>query len=222
MVPARYSPMSPTSLAHPLPARTRTVATITGGDGGARRRSARLLGGAGFAITTDPEPGSLVVLLGRAADGAVPRDVRALAEAHPDARILAVVPARAPNAAMRRALLAGATGIVLEDQVDRALVATARAMLAGQLAVPPSLGRKIAPQPLSHREKQVLALVVDGLSNREIADRLYLSESTIKTHLSSAFRKLDARSRAEVVARIQDPDAGYGMAILALPEGSAA
>ena len=91
---------------------------------------------------------------------------------------------------------------------------TARAILAGQLTVPSALGRQIAPQPLSHREKQVLALVVKGLTNREIAGRLYLAESTVKTHLASAFRKLDARSRADAVARIQDPETGYGMGVL--------
>ena len=47
---------------------------------------------------------------------------------------------------------------------------------------------------------------MQGLTNREIAPQLYLAESTVKTHLSSAFRKLDARSRAEAVARIQDPE----------------
>jgi DNA-binding NarL/FixJ family response regulator len=55
-----------------------------------------------------------------------------------------------------------------------------------------------------------------GLTNREIAGRLYLAESTVKTHLSSAFRKLDARSRAEAVERIQDPETSCGPSVLAL------
>jgi len=64
--------------------------------------------------------------------------------------------------------------------------------------------------------------VVEGLTNREIAERLYLAESTIKTHLSSIFRKIDARSRAEAVSRVQDPESGYGLAILTPADGAAA
>jgi DNA-binding NarL/FixJ family response regulator len=82
--------------------------------------------------------------------------------------------------------------------------------------VPTALGRHIAPRPLSHREKEILALVVLGLTNGQIASRLFLAESTVKTHISSAFRKLDVRSRAEAAARIQDPEAGYGVGILDL------
>gem|GEM_PF-6309425 len=54
-----------------------------------------------------------------------------------------------------------------------------------------------------------------GLTNREIAARLYLAESTVKTHLSSAFRKIDARSRAEAVERIQDPESELAAGIIA-------
>jgi DNA-binding NarL/FixJ family response regulator len=132
------------------------------------------------------------------------------------------MPTDVPNAAMRRVLLAGAAGIVLEDDVERALVPTARAVFAGQLTVPSILGQHIAPRPLSHREKEVLALVVLGLTNREIARKLYLAESTVKTHLSSAFRKIDARSRSEAVARIQDPESEFGSGVLAVAHGVAA
>ena len=131
------------------------------------------------------------------------------------------MPVDLPNAALRRVLLAGATRIVLEGDVERALL-TARSVLAGQLTVPSILGQQIAPRPLSHREKQILALVMLGMTNREIAGKLFLAESTVKTHLSSAFRKIDARSRAEAVARIQDPEAGLGAGILAIADGLAA
>jgi DNA-binding NarL/FixJ family response regulator len=95
-------------------------------------------------------------------------------------------------------------------------------MLAGQLVVPLVLSQQIAPRPLSHREKQILGLVVLGLTNREIAQKLYLAESTVKTHLSSAFRKIDARSRSEAVARITDPSSGYGTGIIELVQRRAA
>jgi DNA-binding CsgD family transcriptional regulator len=82
--------------------------------------------------------------------------------------------------------------------------------------VPVALGRRVAPRALSYREKQILGLVVLGLTNRQIADRLFVAESTVKTHLSSSLRKLDARSRAEAAALVLDPDEGYGPSILSI------
>jgi DNA-binding NarL/FixJ family response regulator len=202
----------------------RPVAIIRGG--GAphiRNRAAHLLSQSGFAITANVAAhAGLVVVVCTGGDTERVREVREAAEAHPDVHVLAILPAGAPNASLRRTLLAGASGIVFDDQLDPAVAPSARAMLAGQLVVPLVLSQQIAPRPLSHREKQILGLVVLGLTNREIADKLYLAESTVKTHLSSAFRKLDARSRSEAVARIQDPESGYGMAILAIAEDLAA
>ena len=196
--------------------RTHAIATVVGGTSGARFAIIELLREDGFEISAHGAPGALVVLLAPRPEMERLREIRTLAESDPTSCILAVIPADAPNASLRRSLLAGSAGIVYDDEVGTALVATARALLAGQLAVPSALGRQIAPRPLSHREKQILGLVVRGFTNREIAHNLYLAESTVKTHLSSAFRKIDARSRAEAVARIQDPDSGFGMAILAL------
>lgn len=187
---------------------------VLGGDPAMRRQAAEPLVAAGFTIVAQPEPGTVVVLLSRERDLQRVQEVRALATAHPEVHVLAVMTMDAPNAALRKALIAGARGIVLEPELEDALAPTVRAIAAGQLAVPSRLGRQIAPRPLSHREKQILSLVVLGLTNREIAHRLYLAESTIKTHLSSAFRKIDARSRAEAVARLQDPELGYGMVLL--------
>jgi len=195
------------------------LAAVVGSDARGRRDIMRLLGDAGFRIQAEPESNALIVLLGPAREEPGLRTIRTLAESHPKAPILAVMPADLSNAALRRVLLAGATGIVLEDDVERALVPTARALLAGQLAVPVVLGQQIAPRPLSHREKQILSLLVLGMTNREIAGKLFLAESTIKTHLASAFRKIDAHSRAEAVARIQDPDSGIRLGVLAVASG---
>jgi DNA-binding NarL/FixJ family response regulator len=200
--------LAPRTWAHAL-------AVVVGGDAKRRQRVSDILADEGFVASDMAKPGTIIVLLPSGPDTAHVYAVRDAAETHPESRVLAVMSAGVPNAAMRKAILAGATGIVLENDIERALGPTARAVLAGQLTVPVSLSRQIAPRPLSHREKQILSLVVVGLTNREIARRLYLAESTVKTHLSSAFRKIDARSRAEAVARIQDPEAGYGMAVLA-------
>ena len=123
------------------------------------------------------------------------------------------MPDDAGRGVLRRALRAGADGIVFDGELERTLVPTIRAVRAGQLAVPLALRRQLAPCHLSFREKQILGLVVLGLTNRQIADRLILAESTVKSHLSSAFAKLDARSRAEAAALILDPDEGYGVSM---------
>jgi DNA-binding NarL/FixJ family response regulator len=194
------------------------AATVMGGDEPARHRASRLLAEAGFSIThardaSSASPAFALLLLTHGTDAERVAELRAAGRDHPDAHILAVMPAGAPNASLRRVLLAGATGIVVDDDLENTLVATARATLAGQLTVPIALSRQIAPRPLSHREKEILALVTLGLTNREIAQTLFLAESTVKTHLSSAFRKLDARSRSEAVTRILDPESGYSATI---------
>ena len=148
-----------------VPAWTAPAALVLGGDDALRARSAELLTEAGFAVVSGPaegEPGSLLVLIGEAAQLPLLRDIRHAAEQRPDACILAVVPSGARNTLSRRAILAGARGIVREDDVELALVPTARAILAGQLTVPTALSRQIAPRPLSHREKQIMALIVRG------------------------------------------------------------
>jgi DNA-binding NarL/FixJ family response regulator len=215
-----------------VPSWASMAATILGDDPAVRRRAAELLGGAGFELAAvrpvedlhtaaNVAPGTLIVLLGRAKASVRVRAVRAVADANARALIVATMPSDAPNVALRRGLLAGAAVLVLDDDVDRALVATANAVLSGQLAVPSALVRQIAPRPLSYREKQILGLVVLGFTNREIADKLYLAESTVKTHLSSSFAKLDAHSRSEAAARILDPEAGYGVGILAIANDGA-
>jgi DNA-binding NarL/FixJ family response regulator len=192
---------------------TRT-ATVMAGDQDARRVAADLLAEAGFTLSEAASEGSVVVLAGTTDAPTRLREIRTAVADDPDAMVLAVMPSDAPNAVLRRALVAGARGIVHEGDVGDALGITARAVAAGQLAVPRTLGNQIAPRPLSHRERQILSLVVRGFTNRQIADELILAESTIKTHLSSAFRKIDARSRAEAVARIQDPEVGLASVIL--------
>jgi DNA-binding NarL/FixJ family response regulator len=209
---------------HGTAPRPRPVATaVTGGDETTRRRVIRLLVDADFIVgeaDAASSPELVVLLLTRATDPQRIGEVRALGERHPEARILAIMPAGVANTSLRRVLIAGARGIVLDDNLDRTLVPTARATLVDQLTVPPVLGTQIAPRPLSHREQQILALVTLGRTNREIADQLYLAESTVKTHLSSAFRKIDARSRSEAINRITDPENSYGRPILEIAHAS--
>jgi len=117
---------------------------------------------------------------------------------------------------VRAALAAGAAGIVLHEDLDSALGPCVQAVLAGQTCVPRDHWRQIEPPALSSREKQILGLVVMGYMNGQIAEQLFLAESTVKSHLSSAFGKLGVRSRNEAVNLILDPERGLGMGILAL------
>jgi DNA-binding NarL/FixJ family response regulator len=141
-------------------------------------------------------------------------ELRALVATTPAAPIVALLDAAAGRADVRRALRAGARGVVLALDVERALAATVRAVAAGQLATPAAVERQLARPALSVRERQVLSLVVMGLMNGEIAQQLFVAESTVKSHLSSAFAKLGVRSRTEAVELILDPDDDAGLGIL--------
>jgi DNA-binding NarL/FixJ family response regulator len=117
---------------------------------------------------------------------------------------------------VRAALAAGAAGIVLADDITLTLGPCLQAVQTGQACVPREHWRQIEPPSLSSREKQILGLVVMGYMNRQIAARLFLAESTVKSHLSSAFGKLGVRSRHDVVSLILDPERGLGLGILTL------
>jgi DNA-binding NarL/FixJ family response regulator len=141
------------------------------------------------------------------------RDLRRIHENLPDARIVLIAdPSREHD--VRRALHAGADGLVLESEVDRTLAPTLRAVLAGQLSLPRQYRRHVEKRALSYREQQVLELVIMGATNRQTADALFLSESTIKGHLASAFAKLGVRSRAEAAEVLLDPETEAGHALL--------
>jgi DNA-binding NarL/FixJ family response regulator len=104
------------------------------------------------------------------------------------------------------AVEAGAAGYLLKDAPAGDLVAAVRAAAAGQSALAPAvtgrlMDRMRAPATsLSGRESEVLTLVADGLSNEQIAQRLFVSQATIKSHLVHIFAKLDADSRTAAVA----------------------
>ena len=135
----------------------------------------------------------------------------------PKTRIVVVV-VGGDAAACRSALQAGADGIVVDSEIDAALGATARAVCANQVCIPRDMRRRLEKPVLSYRERQILGMVIMGFTNMEIAKRLYLAESTIKSHLSSAFSKLGVRSRNEASALILDPSQALGTGILAITD----
>lgn len=115
---------------------------------------------------------------------------------------------------LRQAIEQGIDGLVLARDIGTVLAPTIRAVAVGQLVIPRELRRRLEQPSLSVREKQVLSLVVMGLSNGEIARRLFIGQTTVKSHLGSAFRKLGVGSRAEAARLITDPDEGLGTGIL--------
>jgi DNA-binding NarL/FixJ family response regulator len=157
----------------------------------------------------------LVVVGGTRSISALRETLRRLHRASPESSVVVVLPSDS-RAAVRAIVEAGAAGVVFESDVERALEPTISAAESGQIAVPADRRRDVDRPTLSRREKQTLGLVVMGLSNREIASRLYLAESTVKCHLSSAFVKLGVRSRHEAVQVILDPERGMGLGILGI------
>jgi DNA-binding NarL/FixJ family response regulator len=135
------------------------------------------------------------------------RGLRARLGQSSSARVVAVSPACGPLGA-RRAVRAGADSLVLEHELEDALLPAVRAVAAG-LRVLPALPPD-GPDCLdfSHRERDVLGLAIQGKTNGEIAATLFLAESTVKSHLSSAYRKLGAGGRKDAASLILDPDEG--------------
>jgi DNA-binding NarL/FixJ family response regulator len=124
--------------------------------------------------------------------------------------------ARVQRRDVRAALVAGVAGVVVHDDLAGSLGPCLHAVIAGQVCVPREHWRQVEPPVLSTREKQILGLVVMGYMNSQIAERLFLAESTVKSHLSSAFGKLGVSSRNEAVDLILNAGRGPGMGILGL------
>jgi DNA-binding NarL/FixJ family response regulator len=112
------------------------------------------------------------------------------------------------------AIRAGASGFLVKDTEPEELVQAVRVVSGGEALLSPGVTKKLiaefaarAKEPttvdgldeLTDREREVLALVAEGLSNKEIGDRLVVSPATAKTHVSRAMGKLHARDRAQLV-----------------------
>lgn len=140
------------------------------------------------------------------------RGVRAM---FPDTPLVGVWPDSEKSVA-RRALRAGVDGLIQESQIETALLPTVNAVCAGVVCFPRRTQPESTVATLTSREKQVLGMLVMGFGNAEIGQRLYLAESTVKSHLSSAYVKLGVGSRKDAAALILDPEEGLGTGILAI------
>jgi DNA-binding NarL/FixJ family response regulator len=113
-----------------------------------------------------------------------------------------------------QALRAGAAGFLVKDTDAAELIRAVRTVAAGESLLSPGVTRRLIAEFAAHtrdawpvrglddltdREREVLELIAAGLSNEEIARRIYVSQSTVKTHAARAMMKLGARDRAQLV-----------------------
>ncbi len=131
-----------------------------------------------------------------------------ICQADPNARIL-VLTSYTDDDKVFPAIKAGALGYLLKDSEPHELLQAIRSVYAGEPSLAPTIARKLmrelqqppnlppAEQPLSEREVQVLRLVAQGLSNKEIADRLVVSERTVRAHVSNILNKLHLANRTQ-------------------------
>ncbi|WP_062462954.1 response regulator [Demequina soli] len=141
---------------------------------------------------------------------------------HPDARIV-ILTTFDDDEYVYEALRAGASGFLLKSVDGDALVSAVRVVAAGEALLAPEVTRRVIeqfarasaaatpPEPtaaavgdLSDREVEVLRLMARGLSNQEIAAELYVSSTTVKTHVSHILTKLGVRDRVQAVVEAYD------------------
>jgi len=150
---------------------------------------------------------------------------RRILAADPDARVL-ILTTFDLDEYVYEALRAGASGFVLKDEPPEQLLAAIRTVAAGDALLSPAVTKRVIaqftriPRPtppaelddLSEREREVFRLIARGLSNGEIAQELFISETTVKTHVTHILAKLGLRDRVQAVvlayqAGLFEPDA---------------
>jgi DNA-binding NarL/FixJ family response regulator len=128
--------------------------------------------------------------------------IKAIREQHPEARIIVLTTYLGDVQALR-ALRAGASGYLLKATLRRDLLDTIRAIHSGQRHVQAEVASEIAnhaaDHPLTEREIAVLKLIAKGCSNKIVADRLNISEDTVKGHVRNILEKLKANDRTHAV-----------------------
>ena len=137
---------------------------------------------------------------------------RRILAADPAARIL-VLTTFGLDEYVFEALSAGASGFVLKDDPPEQLIAAVRTVAAGDALLSPAITKRVIsqftrkgrPEPpkeideLTSREREILRLIATGLSNAEIGAQLYISDTTVKTHVTHILQKLNLRDRVQAV-----------------------
>jgi DNA-binding NarL/FixJ family response regulator len=138
---------------------------------------------------------------------------RAIRTSLPDVRVV-MLTMHADDDVIASAIRAGADGYLVKDCSIEEVADVVTRVAAGETALTPALAASMldevkalatapAPQadPVTKREEEVLQLIADGCSTPEVAERLYISQKTVKNHLASIYQKLDARDRTQAVLR---------------------
>jgi DNA-binding NarL/FixJ family response regulator len=145
---------------------------------------------------------------------------RRLRARHPGARVI-ILTTFDDEAYVFEGLRAGAQGYLLKDLSGDELATAIRTVMAGGALIEPSVARKVfaefarlAPaarpldaglaEPLTEREREVLRGVAEGLSNREIGQKLFLTEGTVKNYVTSVLQKIGARDRTQAALRAKE------------------
>jgi RNA polymerase sigma factor (sigma-70 family) len=161
----------------------------------------------------ESEPPDVVLLDLHLPDGSGSAFCREIVEVSPETRVL-ILSAYDDDQEISAALVAGASGYVLKTVGGDSLAENIRSVFRGEVLLGPSVAAKVVRQlsrlreeagrqeealeALTPREREVFFLASRGLKNAEIADELYVSEKTIKTHLRNIYNKLNLSSKAEL------------------------
>lgn len=128
--------------------------------------------------------------------------IRAIRSDNPDARVI-VLTMHHDAENIYRALQAGATTYLLKDTISKALIGVLREVHAGGRPIPQEIAARLAERStqreLTPREIEVIGLIADGLSNKQIAATLGISDDTVHAHLRNAFSKLEVTDRTSAV-----------------------
>jgi DNA-binding NarL/FixJ family response regulator len=165
-----------------------------------------------FRLAVEHNPDILLLDIGMPGAGGI-ATVEQVAASCPLTRVLMLTVSENPDDLMQ-ALQAGARGYVLKGVSSHGLVSAIRAVKAGEVFVTPVLASTILYEmthnepgdpldELTERERQVLQLLGEGLTNREIGERLYLAEKTVKHYMTNVLQKLHVRSRVEAALLAQ-------------------
>lgn len=142
---------------------------------------------------------------------------RRLRETWPEARVI-ILTTFDDDEYVFEGLRAGALGYLLKDVSSGELADAIRTVAAGGSMIEPSVARKVLAEfarlaappppklidPLSEREREILRLVSQGLTNKEIAAKLYLAEGTVKNYLTSILQKIGVRDRTQAALRARE------------------
>ena len=127
---------------------------------------------------------------------------------YPDIKVL-ILTMHSHDEFFMAAIREGADGYLLKDAPSNQVVEAVRTVARGESVIHPSMTKKLLSfhqnqeqtqdSSLTEREREVLLCLVEGLSNKEIAERLFISDKTVKIHVSKIFKKFDKKSRSQVV-----------------------